>query len=81
MGGLKTTLGINPGQTPAMRPQISTLVSLLWLEPCILSIRIFSDSALSSLIGMDQWYPTWANGSSRGMTVKSVKMWQQGACP
>ncbi|EEA23630.1 hypothetical protein TMatcc_002506 [Talaromyces marneffei ATCC 18224] len=30
--------------------------------------------------GMAQWYPTWANGSSRGMTVKSVKMWQQGAC-
>lgn len=34
--------------------------------------------------GVDQWYPTWPSGSQlahRGMTVKSVKMWQQGACP
>jgi hypothetical protein len=26
------------------------------------------------------WYPTWAPGDTRGMTVKSVKMWQQGTC-
>ncbi|KAH8697859.1 putative gram-negative bacteria binding protein [Talaromyces proteolyticus] len=33
--------------------------------------------------GINQWYPTWSNGTgvSHGMTVKSVKMWQQGACP
>lgn len=26
------------------------------------------------------WYPTWGNGTARGMTVKSVKMWSEGAC-
>lgn len=26
------------------------------------------------------WLPTWGAGEARGMTVKSVKMWQQGAC-
>jgi len=26
------------------------------------------------------WYPTWGNGTQRGLTVKSVKMWSQGAC-
>ncbi|EAA31490.1 glycoside hydrolase family 16 protein [Neurospora crassa] len=28
----------------------------------------------------DQWLPTWGEGDQRGMTVKSVKMWRQGAC-
>lgn len=28
----------------------------------------------------DKWLPTWGEGDSRGMTVKSVKMWQQGRC-
>lgn len=28
----------------------------------------------------DQWLPTWGEGNERGMTVKSVKMWQQGKC-
>ncbi|KAH7318592.1 putative secreted glucosidase [Stachybotrys elegans] len=27
-----------------------------------------------------EWLPTWGEGDSRGMTVKSVKMWQAGAC-
>lgn len=27
------------------------------------------------------WLPTWGPGDSRGMTVKSAKMWQEGACP
>ncbi|KAF4631590.1 hypothetical protein G7Y89_g6540 [Cudoniella acicularis] len=27
-----------------------------------------------------QWLPTWGNGTARGLTVKSVKMWSQGAC-
>lgn len=27
-----------------------------------------------------EWLPTWAQGADRGMTVKSVKMWQAGAC-
>ncbi|KAF4509577.1 hypothetical protein G6O67_003739 [Ophiocordyceps sinensis] len=26
------------------------------------------------------WLPTWGEGDQRGMTVRSVKMWQQGAC-
>ncbi|KAF2432592.1 glycosyl hydrolase [Tothia fuscella] len=26
------------------------------------------------------WLPTWGEGDKRGMTVKSVKMWQQGKC-
>lgn len=26
------------------------------------------------------WLKTWPDDASRGMTVKSVKMWQQGAC-
>ncbi|KUJ09079.1 glycoside hydrolase family 16 protein [Mollisia scopiformis] len=28
----------------------------------------------------DLWYPTWGNGTDRGLNVKSVKMWSQGAC-
>jgi hypothetical protein len=27
------------------------------------------------------WLATWGAGDARGMTVKSVKMWQEGACP
>jgi len=26
------------------------------------------------------WGPTWGNGTERSLTVKSVKMWSQGAC-
>ncbi|KAG4437092.1 hypothetical protein IFR05_007426 [Cadophora sp. M221] len=26
------------------------------------------------------WYPTWGNETARGMTIKSVKMWSEGAC-
>ncbi|KAI9149182.1 Beta-1,3-glucan-binding protein [Paramyrothecium foliicola] len=28
----------------------------------------------------DEWLPTWGEGDSRGMTVRSVKMWQSGKC-
>jgi len=28
----------------------------------------------------DDWLPTWGEGTERGMTVKSVKMWQAGKC-
>jgi hypothetical protein len=28
----------------------------------------------------DEWLPTWGEGTERGMTVKSVKMWQAGKC-
>jgi len=28
----------------------------------------------------NSWYPTWGKGDKKGMTVKSVKMWKQGAC-
>ncbi|KAG8412867.1 hypothetical protein J3458_013300 [Metarhizium acridum] len=27
-----------------------------------------------------KWLPTWGEGADRGMTVKSVKMWQAGQC-
>lgn len=29
---------------------------------------------------VDEWLPTWGEGPDRGMTVRSVKMWQEGAC-
>ncbi|EGE05576.1 glycosyl hydrolase [Trichophyton equinum CBS 127.97] len=29
---------------------------------------------------LDKFYPTWPKDNSRGMTVRSVKMWQEGAC-
>ncbi|OBT63660.1 hypothetical protein VE03_06122 [Pseudogymnoascus sp. 23342-1-I1] len=29
---------------------------------------------------VDDWLPTWGEGNARGMTVKAVKMWQEGAC-
>lgn len=29
---------------------------------------------------VDDWLPTWGEGNDRGMTVKTVKMWQEGAC-
>ncbi|KAF1943496.1 gram-negative bacteria-binding protein 1 precursor [Clathrospora elynae] len=28
----------------------------------------------------NDWLPTWGEGNERGMTVKSVKMWQAGKC-
>lgn len=28
----------------------------------------------------DRWLSTWGEGDKRGLTVKSVKMWKQGAC-
>ncbi|KAL5119776.1 hypothetical protein ACEQ8H_002382 [Pleosporales sp. CAS-2024a] len=28
----------------------------------------------------NEWLPTWGKGNDRGMTVKSVKMWQSGKC-
>jgi hypothetical protein len=33
----------------------------------------FSDSE-------SQWITTWGEGDKRGLTVKSVKMWKEGAC-
>lgn len=30
--------------------------------------------------GQGSWYPTWGEGDERGLTVKNVKMWKQGAC-
>jgi hypothetical protein len=37
-------------------------------------------AALDFLNAQNTWLPTWGAGDLRGMTVKSVKMWQQGAC-
>jgi beta-glucanase (GH16 family) len=28
----------------------------------------------------DKWLPTWGEGDTHGMTVKSVRMWQEGKC-
>ncbi|KYK58724.1 gram-negative bacteria-binding protein 1 precursor [Drechmeria coniospora] len=28
----------------------------------------------------NDWLPTWGEGDTRGMTVRSVRMWQQGEC-
>lgn len=28
----------------------------------------------------EQWLSTWGDGDTRGMTVRSVRMWQQGRC-
>jgi len=28
----------------------------------------------------NEWLPTWGKDEERGMTVRSVRMWQQGAC-
>jgi len=28
----------------------------------------------------NQWYPTWGAGDTRGMTIRSVRMWSEGAC-
>ncbi|KAJ9603933.1 hypothetical protein H2200_011455 [Cladophialophora chaetospira] len=39
------------------------------------------DSAASDFYGArSEWEPSWPEGNDRGLTVKSVKMWQQGAC-
>jgi len=29
---------------------------------------------------VNQWYPTWGAGDTKGMTVQSVKMYSLGAC-
>ena len=44
-----------------------------WLDGATNAQWAFWDSA-------DEWLPTWGEGDTRGMTVKSVKMWQLGAC-
>ncbi|KAF2454644.1 glycosyl hydrolase [Lineolata rhizophorae] len=40
-----------------------------------------TSAAADFLRAAGKWLPTWGDGDDRGMTVKSVKMWQQGACP
>jgi hypothetical protein len=35
---------------------------------------------LMILTAKDTWLPTWGEGNDRGMTVKSVKMWEHGNC-
>ncbi len=29
---------------------------------------------------VDKWFPTWGTAEDHSMTVKSVKMWQEGTC-
>lgn len=38
------------------------------------------DFLLTFATAKDEWLPTWGEGNERGMTVKSVKMWQAGKC-
>ncbi|KAK5210466.1 hypothetical protein LTR47_000357 [Exophiala xenobiotica] len=39
------------------------------------------DSAASDFYGArSEWEPSWGTGNERGLTVKNVKMWQQGKC-
>jgi hypothetical protein len=38
------------------------------------------DGITNSATAKDDWLPSWGEGTERGMTVKSVKMWQAGKC-
>lgn len=44
-----------------------------WVDAGETSARDFWDAA-------DAWLPTWGDATDRSMIVKSVKMWQEGAC-
>jgi hypothetical protein len=44
-----------------------------WIDGSLTSMRDFWKANTT-------WLPTWGSGEDRGMTVKSVKMWQQGKC-
>jgi len=44
-----------------------------WLDDAKNAQWTFWDAA-------NDWLPTWGEGDSRGMTVRSVKMWRKGAC-
>jgi hypothetical protein len=35
---------------------------------------------LTAHVARNEWEPTWGAGNERGLTVKSVKMWQEGKC-
>jgi beta-glucanase (GH16 family) len=40
----------------------------------------FTMILLTMTTAREDWLPTWGEGTERGMTVKSVKMWQAGNC-
>ncbi|RYN30502.1 hypothetical protein AA0112_g6665 [Alternaria arborescens] len=44
-----------------------------WVDGSDFAVRDFWNAK-------DDWLPTWGEGNERGMTVKSVKMWQAGKC-
>jgi beta-glucanase (GH16 family) len=44
-----------------------------WVDGSDFAVRDFWNAK-------DEWLPTWGEGTERGMTVKSVKMWQAGKC-
>ncbi|KAL1794873.1 hypothetical protein ACET3X_006689 [Alternaria dauci] len=44
-----------------------------WVDGSDFAVRDFWNAK-------DDWLPTWGEGTERGMTVKSVKMWQAGKC-
>jgi len=39
-----------------------------------------SQSMLTHQLARSEWEPSWGTGNERGLTVKNVKMWQQGKC-
>jgi hypothetical protein len=44
-----------------------------WIDGSDTAMRQFWDAK-------NVWYPTWGQGSAKGMTVRSVKMWSRGVC-
>ncbi|KAF2475917.1 concanavalin A-like lectin/glucanase [Lindgomyces ingoldianus] len=44
-----------------------------WVDNGVTAVADFAKA-------QDKWLPTWGEGNARGMTVKSVKMWQEGKC-
>lgn len=44
-----------------------------WIDGAKNAQWLFWDAA-------NEWLPTWGKAADRGMTVRSVRMWQQGVC-
>ena len=44
-----------------------------WADASPTATKAFWDS-------QQLWYPSWGKGADRGLSVKSVKMWSEGAC-
>jgi hypothetical protein len=51
---------------------------LISMQVCLMLFRF--PPYLTLNLAKDKWLSTWGEGNDRGMTVKSVKMWQEGKC-